>query len=183
MAAKLWISMDISSKEMSNVYLHKSKQAIIIDIYLNQCINNRLVPFIEKHYQRKNDIFWTDKGTGHYATLVIQRLPMKNIKTLWRNSNFRLGQWSLLEQKIYAPNWQANHYKAKVKDPWWRLFQSSYLPSGPMISIDFFLSTSKYALSNKNKITTLSQRTTLRHFGSYFCMIGYSIVKDLETLP
>ena len=71
-AEKLLILMGISSKGVSNVYVHKSKQAITTDIYLNEYINKRLLPFIEKYYQRKNYIFWTDKGSAHYAGVVIE---------------------------------------------------------------------------------------------------------------
>ena len=81
-AAKLLIWMDMSSKVVSNVYVHKSKQAITTDIYLNECINKRLLPFIEKHYQRKNYIFWPDKDSAHYASVVIERFRTKNINVV-----------------------------------------------------------------------------------------------------
>ena len=87
-AAKPLIWMGMSSKGVSNVYV---QQAITTDIYLNECINKRLLPFIEKHYQRNNYIFCPDKGSAHYAGVVIERLRTKNINVVTK-SNLRLGQ-------------------------------------------------------------------------------------------
>ena len=130
-APKLLIWMAISSKGVSNVYVHKSKQAITTDIYLNECINKRLLLFIEKHYKRNNYIFWTVKASAHYAGVVIERLRTKNINVVTKSNNPpNVPQarpietlWSLLEQKIYARNWQAKNFdslarriKAKVKE-------------------------------------------------------------------
>ena len=130
-APKFLIWMAMSSKGVSNVYVHKSKQAITTDIYLDECINKRLLPFIEKHYKRNNYIFWTDKGSAHYTDVVIERLRTKNINVVTKSNNPpNVPQarpietlWSLLEQKIYARNWQAKNLdslarriKAKVKE-------------------------------------------------------------------
>ena len=130
-APKLLIWMAMSSKGASNVYVHKSKQAITTDIYFNECINKRLLPFIEKHYKRNDYIFWPDKASAHYASVVIERLRTKNINVVTKsNSPPNVPQarpietlWSLLEQKIYARNWQAKNLdslarriKAKVKE-------------------------------------------------------------------
>ena len=130
-APKLLIWMAMSSKGVSNVYVHKSKQAITTDICLNECINKRLLPFIEKHYKRNNYIFWPDKASAHYAGVVIERLRTKNINVVTKSNNPpNVPQarpietlWSLLEQKIYSRNWQAKNLdslarriKAKVKE-------------------------------------------------------------------
>ena len=130
-APKLLIWMAMSSKGVSNVYVHKSKQAITTDIYLNECINKKLLPFIEKHYKRNNYIFWPDKASAHYADVVIKRLRTKNINVVTKSNNSpNVPQarpidtlWSLLEQKTYARNWQAKNLdslacriKAKVKE-------------------------------------------------------------------
>ena len=130
-APKLLIWMAMLPKGVSNVYVHKSKQAITTDIYLNECINKRLLPFIEKHYKRNNYIFWTDKASAHYAGVVIERLRTKNINVVTKSNNPPNvpqarpieTQWSLLEQKTYARNWQAKNLdslarriKAKVKE-------------------------------------------------------------------
>ncbi|CAF4220478.1 unnamed protein product, partial [Rotaria sordida] len=50
---KLLVSITIPSKVASDIYVHKSEQVISSDIYSNECINKRLLPFIEEHH--KND--------------------------------------------------------------------------------------------------------------------------------
>jgi len=54
---KLMVWMAMSSKGVSNMYVHKSKQAVNEDTYLNECINKRLLPFIEKYHQNGNYLF------------------------------------------------------------------------------------------------------------------------------
>ena len=90
-----------------------------------------MLPFIEKHYKRNNYIFWPDKASAHYAGVVIERLRTKYINVVTKSNNppnvpqARLIEtlWSLLEQKIYARNWQAKNLdllarriNAKVKE-------------------------------------------------------------------
>ena len=138
-APKLLIWMAMSSKGVSNVYVQKSKQAITTDIYLNECINKRLLPFIEKHYKGNNYIFWPDKARAHYADVVIERLRPKNINVVTKSNNPpNVPQarpietlWSLLEQKIYARNWQAKNLdslarriQAKVKELHQKMLQA-----------------------------------------------------------
>ena len=51
---KLMIWMAMSSKGVSDVYIHRSKQAVLQTTYLKECINKRLLPFIEKYHQDGN---------------------------------------------------------------------------------------------------------------------------------
>ncbi|CAF4016204.1 unnamed protein product [Rotaria magnacalcarata] len=54
---KTLVWMAISSKGVSNIYVHKSVDAIGEKIYLNECINKRMLPFIEKHHKNDNYVF------------------------------------------------------------------------------------------------------------------------------
>ena len=42
---------------VSDVYVHDSKQGIRQGTYLNECINKRLVPFIDKYHSNGNYLF------------------------------------------------------------------------------------------------------------------------------
>ncbi|CAF1136436.1 unnamed protein product [Didymodactylos carnosus] len=106
---KILICMAMSARGVSDIYVHKSKEAIKSDIYLNECINNRLLPFIEEHHKNNDFVFWPDKASVHYAGVVLDRLKQKNIPV-----------------KVYANNWQAKDLdslarrvkkKAKELDP------------------------------------------------------------------
>jgi hypothetical protein len=37
------------------------------DLYLNECLKKRLMPFIQKNYPDKNILFWSDLATAHYS--------------------------------------------------------------------------------------------------------------------
>ena len=95
----------------SNIYVHKSKQAITSTIYLNECINARLLPFIEQHHRNDNFIFWPDNASAHYHNIVLDKLK-ENVPFVFRlNNSSNVPQvrpiepvWSILEQKVYAHN-------------------------------------------------------------------------------
>ena len=42
--------MAISAKGVSNIYAHRGKQADDQKIYLKECINRRLLPFVDKYH-------------------------------------------------------------------------------------------------------------------------------------
>jgi len=107
----------MSSKGVSNVYVHKSKQAIRQDTYLNECINDRLLPFIENHHRNGNYLFWPDLASAHYSMSVRERLIEKNVPFVVRQDNPpNVPQarpietiWTLLERKVYENNWEAKN--------------------------------------------------------------------------
>ena len=51
--------MAISAKGVSNVYVHRGKQAVDQNqkIYLKECINRRLLPFVNKYHSNGNFLF------------------------------------------------------------------------------------------------------------------------------
>ena len=52
--SKIMIWMAISSRGVSDVYVHQGKQAVRQGTYLEQCIDKRLIPFIEKYHADGN---------------------------------------------------------------------------------------------------------------------------------
>ena len=128
---KVMVWMAISSKGASNVYVHQSKQAVDQQIYLKECIDRRLLPFINKYHSNKNILFWPDLARSHYSNIVQQRLNEMNIPYISRVDNPpNVPQarpievlWTVLERKIYENNWEANNIdhlakriKQKVKE-------------------------------------------------------------------
>lgn len=122
-APKILVWMAMSSKGVSNVYVHKSRQAISTDIYLTECVNKRLLPFVEKYHKNDDYVFWPDKASAHYAGRVICRLQEKNVPVVAKENNPpNVPQarpietvWSILEQKVYARNWQARNLDLLAK--------------------------------------------------------------------
>ena len=63
---KLLIWAAISELGISDIYFHESKGAMDSEIYIKECIQKRLVPFIKKH-GKKRIIFWPDLASSHYS--------------------------------------------------------------------------------------------------------------------
>lgn len=57
------------------------------DIYLDECINKRLVPFYEKKKGSSPIIFWFDGATAHYKGTVLARLRELNIDFVSKEDN------------------------------------------------------------------------------------------------
>ena len=130
--------MAISSKGISDMYVHKSKQAIRQDTYLNQCISKRLLPFIDKYHQNGNCLFWPDLASAHYSKSVQERLNEKNVPFVIPKDNPPNAPqvrpietvWTLLERNVYENNWEAKdldvlarRVKQKSKEPDLKLLQ------------------------------------------------------------
>ena len=66
-APKLFVWMAISPKRISRVYVHRSKTAIGVKKYLNECIRKRLAPFINRYHADDSMLFWPGLASAHYA--------------------------------------------------------------------------------------------------------------------
>ena len=114
---KIIVWMAMSSRGVSDMYVHKRKQAICQDTYLNQCINKRFLPFIDKYHQNGNYLFWPDLASAHYSKSVQERLNEKNVPFVIRKDNPPNAPqarpiktvWTLLERKVYENNWEAKN--------------------------------------------------------------------------
>ena len=121
--AKVMIWMDMSSKGTPDIYVHKSIQAVNQETYLKECINKRLLPFIDKYHSNGTYLFWPDLAKAHYSNIVQQCLTEKNIPFVSRVDNPpNIPQarpietvWTVLERKIYENNWEAKNIDHLVK--------------------------------------------------------------------
>ena len=103
----VWLA--ISPRGISNPYIHRSKIAIREEIYLKQCIRGHLLPFIKKHHQNDDILFWPDLASSHYAYSVLRCLESNNLPYVRRNQNPpNVPQcrpiekiWALIEQMVY----------------------------------------------------------------------------------
>ena len=111
--------MAISAKGVSNVYIHRGKQAVDQKIYLKECINRRFQPFVHKCHYNGNFLFWPDLVLSHYLNIVKKRLN-KNMPYVSRVDNPPNVCpieviWTILEQKIDENNWEANNIDHLVR--------------------------------------------------------------------
>ncbi|CAF3430258.1 unnamed protein product [Rotaria socialis] len=120
---KVMIWMACSSKGISDIYVHRSKQAIDQHTYLKECINKRLLAFIERYHNDGNYLFWPDLANAHYAKVVQTRLNEKNVLYVRRQDNPpNVPQarpieyiWAQLERKIYENNWEAKNVNTLIR--------------------------------------------------------------------
>ncbi|XP_065642408.1 uncharacterized protein LOC136074037 [Hydra vulgaris] len=110
----MWIA--ISDRGMSEPLFRTSKAvAINSSIYINECLEKRLLPFIHKYYGDFNYLFWPDLASSHYSKdslnwmdqyvyYVDKESNPPNVPHAQPIENF----WGHLAQKVYEGDWQAS---------------------------------------------------------------------------
>ena len=81
----VWIA--ISLKGVSKHYFQIGKLAINKEIYLKECIQKRLIPFISEYYSDTQYVFWHNKVPSHYETIVTDYLDENNIQYIPKNKH------------------------------------------------------------------------------------------------
>ena len=125
----MWVA--ISERGMSKALIRESgSEAINKTIYIRECLEKRLLPFIKKHHSDANYIFWPDLAPAHKAK--------DTVKWMSENINFVRVEdnppnvpqarpiedfWGCLSQKVYEGGWEAtsdqqliNRIEAKLKE-------------------------------------------------------------------
>jgi hypothetical protein len=64
-----------------------SERPINADIYLKECLIDRLILFIDNYYKNEDIIFWQDLATCHYAKICTKFLRDKNIEFVPKEKN------------------------------------------------------------------------------------------------
>lgn len=109
----VWVAM--SSRGLSDSFITKSKaEAVNQTIYLEKCLKDRLLPFINKHHGDGKYLFWPDLASAHYAK-VVQDWMRVNLKFVDKSENPpNVPQarpiesfWGKLVQRVYDHGWKA----------------------------------------------------------------------------
>lgn len=109
----VWVA--ISERGISKPLVRKSKAcAIDRTIYIEECLQKRLLPFIHEHHPDFNYVFWPDLARAHYANDT-QAWMEENINFVAKSSNPpNVPQarpiedfWGCLAQKMYEGGWEA----------------------------------------------------------------------------
>lgn len=113
---KLLVWIAICPKGMSRLYFAPSKQAINEDIYINECLNKRLVPMVQELYgKNRKFVFWPDLASSHYSRATQKYLNSKKFKYVDKEINPANTPesrpiedfWSELKRMVYENNWEA----------------------------------------------------------------------------
>ncbi|XP_065663006.1 uncharacterized protein LOC136085611 [Hydra vulgaris] len=115
-AKKLLMWIAISDRGMSEPLFRTSKAvAINSSIYINECLERRLLPFIHKYHGDFNYLFWPDLASSHYSKdslnwmdqyvyYVDKESNPPNVPQARPIENFG----GHLAQKVYEGDWQAS---------------------------------------------------------------------------
>ena len=75
---KLLVWICFSARDVSKPFFVLSKMAINQNVYLKDCIKQRLLPFINTFHLDGN--YFSGLISSHYANTVVDRLRTKNVK-------------------------------------------------------------------------------------------------------
>lgn len=110
----VWIA--IGPNGVSQPLIKDSNFAINGNVYLKDCVQNRLIPYIRAHYD-DNYVFWPDKASSHYAKDVVNHLREEGIHFVAKEDNpanvpeARSIEdfWANLKGHVYANAWKAEN--------------------------------------------------------------------------
>ena len=128
---KILVWVAISEHGMSKPLIMTSKSVSINQtVYLEKCLQKRLLPFIHDYYPDFNYIFWPDLASSHYANscvdwmeeniyFVPKAINPPNVPQARPIENF----WGCLSEMVYKDGWQAktvdqlaNRIRAKLRE-------------------------------------------------------------------
>ena len=90
---------------MSKPYFRLSKSVgVNTDIYINECLQKKLLPFKHKHHGDFNHLFWPGLAGAHYSDETVAWME-KNVQFVEKASNPPNGPienfWGILVHKVY----------------------------------------------------------------------------------
>ena len=120
---KLLVWAAISSKGISKILIFPKCHAVNQYIYKEECLQRRLIPFINKYHQDDEFIFWPDLASSHYAETVCDFMIESKINFVEKYENpANLPEcrpiekfWGILKEKVYKHNWRAKNLDQLAK--------------------------------------------------------------------
>ena len=94
--SKLLVWLAISQEGHSELYFVPSSGNINGEVYRQECIMRRLIPFLHEHHAHDNYIFWPDLASSHYTKDPIALLHEKDI--------CRIGQEQFIVNRCNNPS-------------------------------------------------------------------------------
>ena len=114
-APKLLVWLAFSECGMSQPLFRLQKsESINSDVYTEECLSQRLLPFLHRYHPDFNYIFWPDLASAHYSNATIawmdeninfvaKSINPPNVPQARPIENF----WGCLAQKVYEGGWEA----------------------------------------------------------------------------
>lgn len=114
---KIMVWLAISPSGISAPYIVPSRMAVTKEIYVKECIQKRLLPFIQENHNDGKYIFWPDLASSHYAKLTVDTMNEMGINFVAKELNppcvpqMRPVEdfWGILKTEVYRGNWRAKN--------------------------------------------------------------------------
>lgn len=114
--AKILVWIAISDRGLSRPFFCPSALAITKEVYADECVAQRLYPFLSEHHSDGNYLFWPDLASAHYAQYTLNRFEELGIHLVPKEKNppnvpqLRPIEdfWGMLKQEVYRHNWKAD---------------------------------------------------------------------------
>ncbi|KAL4500830.1 hypothetical protein ABPG72_020064 [Tetrahymena utriculariae] len=118
--SKVLVWLCFSQEGISKQFYLESGYAVNQEVYLNECIKKRLLPFLKKYHEDRNYIFWPDLASSHYAKSVTNFMDQNQINYIKKKENPANvpecrpieNFWAILKGLVYQNNWQASSIEA-----------------------------------------------------------------------
>ena len=120
---KLLVWLAISENGHSEPFFMLTRGNVTKEIYVEECIKQRLVPFIQNHHPNGDIIFWPDLASAHYAKFSLETLESLGIPFVPKEENPPgLPQlrpiedfWATHKDLVYEGGWEAKNDKDLIK--------------------------------------------------------------------
>lgn len=112
---KLLVWVAISPSGMSDHYIVPSGQAVNTKVYIEECLEARLVPYINSLQNTGEVIFWPDLASAHYSKNTLSFLYENNIEVVPKEFNPANTPevrpiedfWAEIKRLVYDGCWEA----------------------------------------------------------------------------
>ena len=112
---KLMVWVAISEHGISEPFFCPRKVSVNGEIYRSDCIEERLVPFLNKFHADGMYYFWPDLASSHYAKATLDLFERENIAYIPKTANppncpqLRPIEdfWGCLKSAVYNDGWEA----------------------------------------------------------------------------
>ena len=120
---KLLVWIALSEKGHSEPFFMVTRGNLTKEIYAEECIKQRLVPFLEKHHPNGDIIFWPDLASAHYSRFLLELLRSLEIAVVPKVENPpNLPQlrpiedfWASHKDLVYQGGWEAQNDRDLIK--------------------------------------------------------------------
>jgi transposase len=111
----VWVA--ISKRGISSLCIRKSNaEALNSEIYISECLNKHLLPFLKENYPSGHFLFWPDLASCHYSRATLSWLREQKIPFVEKENNPPCAPqirpierfWAHLKEKVYEGGWTAD---------------------------------------------------------------------------